>query len=89
MTSASFRPLSRAKVMGLMRNSPSSSAERIWLSSLETRRGLQARAFSSPASRSSSSCSLTVAAMGASRICWTIPPGGRRRENAAAGRFSR
>ena len=80
MTSASFRPLSRAKVKGLMRNSPSSSAERIWLSSLETRRGLQARAFSSSASRSSSSCSLTVAAMGASRICWTIPSGGRRRD---------
>src|SRR5206468_7388300 len=40
-----------------------SSADRIWLSSLETRRGLQARAFSSSAKRSSSSCSLTAATM--------------------------
>jgi hypothetical protein len=52
-----------AKVNGLMRYSARSSAVRMWLSSFEISRGLQVRAFSRSARRSSSTCSLTVVAM--------------------------
>src|SRR4051794_39497788 len=63
MTSRSAAFLSLAKLKGLMRYSPSSSADRMWLSSLEMSRAVQGRAFSSWASRSSNKDSFRLTTM--------------------------
>ena len=71
IASASARPLSAANFIGLMRRSSASLAERMWLSSLETSRGLQVRADSSAVRRSSRSFS-SIAAMAVPPDCTTV-----------------
>ena len=63
MASAGSSPRSAASVNGLTRNSAASSPSRISDSSRETTRGLQLRAASSFASRSSSARSSITDAM--------------------------